>query len=343
MSYDNLYLASSIMVSDAKEPYTESVYTIEEREDKQSTQIIRIAVDKGTLIVGSQCTVDGSLLNQFSLDEFEGNLRVAVTINKYSYRILRDSTYGIESYQYLDGDKQTNAIYVIDPKMNIIGSIEGLAEEERIYSVRFTGPVGYMVTFRQVDPLFALDLSDPTSPRVTSELKIPGFRTYLHPFGDDRLLGLGYDVSSNRTSGMKMSMFDISDPFNVSEMNMELIGIDYSEALYEHKAVLVDVQRNIIGFPGEQYIQDKVYYLYAYSDKEGFILKGVLDLSSSDENESRYYYSSGTRAHYIGEYLYVYSGDFLDVFDLKTLKKVCALFIEAPENPGGAKIVPLLD
>jgi uncharacterized secreted protein with C-terminal beta-propeller domain len=174
-----------------------------------------------------------------------------------------------------------------------------------------------MVTFRQMDPLFALDLSDPTAPRVTSELKIPGFSTYLHPFGEGRLLGLGYDTENARTNGMKFSMFDVSDPFDVTEKFVHSMSASYSEALYNHKAVLVDVGHNIIGLPTYENDGSLVYLVYGYDDEQGFTRRGRLALGSS--GLSSY---SGIRGLFIDDYLYVFSGDYLDVFDLETLQHV---------------------
>ena len=113
-------------------------------------------------------TVQGYILNQFSMDEYQGNLRVATT------------TWNND-----------NALYVLDKSMNTIGSVTGLAKGESIYSVRFMGDKGYIVTFRTMDPLFVFDLSDPTKPVVTGELKIPGFSNYLHPVGENLILGIG--------------------------------------------------------------------------------------------------------------------------------------------------------
>ena len=338
MSYSNLYIASTVYTSEDKEPYKESVYTIEEHIDRLSTQIMRIALNDGNMDVAAQCTIDGMLLNQFSLDEYEGNLRLAVTTNSYSYKILRDKDYGIEQIVYGDDWDQTNALYILGPSMDKLGSIEGLAKDERIYSVRFSGPVGYMVTFRQVDPLFAMDLSDPKNPKVTSELKIPGFSTYLHSYGEGRLLGLGFDTNENRTTGMKMSMFDVSDAFDIREADVTLIGIYSSEALYNHKAVLVDVGRNIIGFAGEQYGDNRHYYLYEYVEGEGFKLKARLELSMP---ESRNYSYFAVRGLYIDSYLYVFSGDSLDVFDLNDLKNVKCLFIQIDSDKYYEQPVPL--
>ncbi|MDR3037033.1 MAG: beta-propeller domain-containing protein [Coriobacteriales bacterium] len=330
MSHDNLYLGSSVWVNENKEPYQESVYTVYEHVSQVSTQLVRIAVDGGALTVTAQCTVGGQLLNQFSLDEYEGNLRLAVTHNDYSYRVYKDPRYDVESYQ--NGvTNNTNSLLVLNSALNVIGSIEGLAADERIYSVRFTGPVGYMVTYRQVDPLFALDLADPTNPRVTSELKIPGFSTYLHPFTEGRLLGLGYDAEGVRQQGMKMSMFDIADPFAVGERHTVSVETYYSDALSNHKAVLVDASRDLIGFHGTDWASNvPAYFVYGYDDASGFVLKAKLAL----DTEGGYYYSGGgTRGLYIGDYLYVYTGISLHVFDLESFEGVGFIEVRDPSQP----------
>ena len=144
--------------------------------------------------------VSGFLLNQFSLDEYQGDLRVAAT-NWPSWWWTENS----ESH-----------VTVLRPDGDVleeIGSVWGLGEGERIFSVRFMGPDAYVVTFRQIDPLYALDLSDPFEPRVLGELKIPGFSSYLHPVGEDLLLGVGQDASlEGRVEGLQVSLFDVSDP-----------------------------------------------------------------------------------------------------------------------------------
>ena len=143
-----------------------------------------------------------------------------------------------------------------------------------------------------------------------------------------------------------MSMFDTADPFDVTELNMELVSISDSEALYNHKAVLVDVNRNIIGFGGNDWSSmnkssiDKEYFVYAYVDYVGFVLKGRLDLTDSEKNNP-YYYGGVIRGLYIDDYLYVYSGDYLDVFNLATLEKVQSLKISDDTEQGYRGAVPL--
>jgi uncharacterized secreted protein with C-terminal beta-propeller domain len=147
-----------------------------------------------------------------------------------------------------DGSKTFNALYVLDADLQVAGSITDLAQDEVIYSARFDGDIGYFVTFRQVDPLFAVDLSNPKAPVVLSALKIPGFSEYLHLWSDGRLFGLGRDadVETGRAGRMKLSMFDTSDPADVTERKTLLLDSDYSAALYNHKAILISRDKNLI-------------------------------------------------------------------------------------------------
>ncbi len=144
--------------------------------------------------------IAGFLLNQFSMDEYRGDLRVAATT----------------SPSWWWSEESESHVTVLRPDGNLleeIGSVWGLGEGERIFSVRFMGPDAYVVTFRQVDPLYALDLSDPSDPELLGQLKIPGFSSYLHPVGDDLLLGVGQDASlEGRVEGLQVSLFDVSDP-----------------------------------------------------------------------------------------------------------------------------------
>ncbi|MFC7382608.1 beta-propeller domain-containing protein [Sphaerisporangium rhizosphaerae] len=143
--------------------------------------------------------VPGRLLNHYALSEYEGNLRIATTTFDGA---------GVAT------GRRSSAVYVLDAgTLSKVGEVTGLGAGERIYSVRFIGPVGYLVTFRQVDPLYTLDLRDPAAPKVTGELKITGFSAYLHPAGDGRLIGVGQEASEEgRTLGTQISLFDVSDP-----------------------------------------------------------------------------------------------------------------------------------
>ena len=145
--------------------------------------------------------VDGTLLNQFSLSEYEGRLRVATTAG---------SPWGAES-----SESFVSILEEQDGVLQVVGQVGGLGRGEQIFSVRFMGDTAYVVTFRQVDPLYTVDLSDPRNPEVKGELKIPGFSDYLHPVGEDHLIGVGMDGDEDgRVEGAVMSLFDVSDLAN---------------------------------------------------------------------------------------------------------------------------------
>lgn len=154
-----------------------------------------------------------------------------------------------------------NNLFILDEDMKLVGSITGLAKEERIYSARFMGDKAYMVTFRETDPLFVIDVANPTKPQVLGELKIPGFSNYLHPLGESHLIGFGYETSSVvpvgskepiiQTEGIKISLFDVSDFGNPKEVDTEVIGGQgtYSPLVYDHHALFEHSEKNLFGFP----------------------------------------------------------------------------------------------
>ena len=178
----------------------------------------------GTASYVASGEVPGQLLNQFSMSEYQGDLRVATTM-----------------YASPDQPTTSAAVRVLRANGNElqqIGIVDGLGDNEQIFGVRFLGTQGYVVTFRQTDPLFVIDLSDPTAPKVAGELKIPGYSAYLHPVGDGLLLGVGQDASANGgTFGTKLSLFDVHDPANPQEISTLPIG-GYSEAEWDHHAFL---------------------------------------------------------------------------------------------------------
>ncbi|MDR3315015.1 MAG: beta-propeller domain-containing protein [Coriobacteriales bacterium] len=329
MSDDNLYLGSSVYEDVALEPYRESVYTVTEYRSGSNTHIIRVSADKGNLDITAETSIPGTLLNQFSLDEYQGNLRVATTDQSYGYKVYLDEELDIESYKY-DDNQPSSALFVLDPDLEVVGSITGLAEDERIYSVRFTGKVGYVVTYRQMDPLFAVDLSNPRVPKIMSELKIPGFSTYLHPFSEGRLFGIGHAAVGSSTGNVKLSMFDTSNPYDVTELSTKELDIYYTSALDDHKTVLIDAEHDLIAFPGED-----SYLVYGYTDKKGFYLKAELPLDDDDAWGGR-----NTRGFYVDNYLYVYSMTRLNVYDLNTFAKVKTLKVnDAPERSDGKQYI----
>lgn len=242
------------------------------------------------------------------MDEYENHLRIVTTVQEYNNeKIVDDRTGAIIGYESSE-DRQTNALYVLNDRLDVVGKIEGLAEGEQIYSARFMGDTGYFVTFRQTDPLFTVDLTNPENPKVLSELKVSGFSEYLHMYGEDRLLGIGMeaDPETGIQQGMKLSMFDVSDKKNVTEVSKtNFIKYNYSEALYNHHAVLINANKNIFGFAAEgsgkgEYLFD--YLVYAYENDE-FVQ--ILKINAKNKDGNCY----TARGSYIGDIFYLLRSD----------------------------------
>lgn len=236
--------------------------------------ITKIALNGGSFDISAQGKVSGHLLNQFSLDEYNGKLRLAVTnyIEKEE-----DGSWNFDT---------ENGVYVLDENLELVGSVEGLARGERIYSARFMGEKIYMVTFKETDPLFVIDASDPTAPKVLGELKIPGFSNYLHPFGEDMLIGFGEDIefneefNSTKKKGLKLSLFDVSDPTNPTEVDTITFGgaYTYSDAQYNHKQILFDAKRSLFGFPMNNHKGDGTSaFVLVKVNEDGFVPTKVVE------------------------------------------------------------------
>lgn len=318
MSMDNLYVSRSFYDVIEGESFIEDNYTVQAFEEKSRTELLKFSLDDGNIQMDSFANVEGTLLNQFSMDEQDGYLRVVTTTNDYSYTMYTDEKHDWINYEFGD-ENPANALFILSPELSVVGSIENLAPGERVYSVRFDGEIGYFVTFRQVDPLFAVNLSDPVNPTVMSELKIPGFSQYLHVFDPGHLFGLGMDADEDTgiTGSMKLSMFDISDPYDITQKHVLLLEENYSTALYNHKAILVSAERNLIAFPSE-----KGYSIYGYSGETGFYLKGQINIDM-DWN-----YYDDVRGLYINDYFYVVSSGSVNVFLLDDFSHVCKISIE---------------
>lgn len=285
-------------------------------QDVARTSIRKLSYKNGKLKAVGQTEVDGTLNDSFSIDEYEGNLRLVVTVTPLSgssggnLRLFRlDDTAEPGPEQ-----KESNSLYILDEKLEELSRIEGLAEDEIVYSARFMGDTGFFVTFRQVDPLFSVDLSDPKNPEILGKLKIPGFSEYLHPYGEGQLLGIGMDVdeTGTTTEGVKLSMFDISDPENVTEAEKYVLENTYSsDVFYDYKAALVDVEKNLIGFRVDG--DTMRYVIFAYDEKNGFECLFERELSG---------YAWNARALYSGSRLYLTAGNTVESFDLKTFQKI---------------------
>lgn len=266
-------------------------------------------------------SVPGEVLNQFSMDEKDGNFRIATT----------NSTNWKE-------ETRTNNLYILNENLKMIGSLENLAKGEKIYSVRFIENKAYMVTFVQTDPLFVIDLSEPTNPILLGELKIPGYSNYLHPYDENHLIGFGENTETKEngsvvTVGMKMALFDVTNPTSPKEMYSVDIGDKgtYSELLYNHKALLFSKEKNIIAFPisiseGENYHSNTKFQgaiVYGLDLENGFTLKGkIAHMQITDGYKNYDYKKEVERIIYINNNLYTLSKSLIKVTNMENMEEI---------------------
>jgi uncharacterized secreted protein with C-terminal beta-propeller domain len=259
-------------------------YIEENKRELIKTGIVKIGFNMEVLGSGS---VPGTLLNQFSLDEYEGNLRVAITVG---------SMWG--GWGSSQGESASD-VYVLNSEMRIIGSVKDLGLTERIYSVRFLQDKAYVVTFRQVDPFYVLDMSDPSNPELKGELKIPGYSSYLHPITKDKILGVGKEGSK-----VKISLFVVTDPENPTEADKYLMDEYWTDILNTHHAFLLDDRHSVFFLPGS-----KGGYVFSYEDDKLEMVKAVSEINPS-------------RALYLDDYLYIISTSKIVVLDENTWQEV---------------------
>ncbi|WP_174612764.1 beta-propeller domain-containing protein [Virgibacillus ihumii] len=298
-----------------------------------NTKISQFKIRKGTISYNASTVVQGSLINQFAMDEHDGTFRVATT----------------KGTMWNDDKPSTNNLFTFDMQMNPLGSLEGLAKGERIYSVRFMDDTAYMVTFKQVDPLFVIDLKNPKKPTVLGKLKIPGFSNYLHPLDEDHVIGFGQNtrlVKSERgkeprvqIDGLKISVFDVSNPAKPKEEYSEIIGEghSYTELNHNHHALYKHPTRPIFGFPatiydaktiqkGDATYQDESLafqgiFLYKITPDDGIQLK---DTFTNQENNNSDYPSKMKyaikRMVSVDNTLYSFSQNKMSIYDLQKEK-----------------------
>ncbi len=285
----------------------ENIITADYAKDGK-TNVARFAIKDGKVEFKATGQIDGNLLNQFSIDEHKGYFRFVTTIEKGAE--TKDN--GVISYTF----SRTNALTVLDMELKPVGGIGNIAPDERVYSVRFMGDIAYFVTFRQVDPLFSVDLKDPKNPKIIGALKIPGFSSYLFPYGEGKLLGIGQDADekTGRTGGIKLSMFDITDPTDVNETAKLILDVNYSPALYGHKESLVDFGKNVIGFSVYGNFGSE-YRIFSFKDG-AFVLEQRIELGKEFDN---------VRGLYIGEEFYIVTDGTLYVFNMNDYSEIARI------------------
>ncbi|MEN9626242.1 MAG: hypothetical protein RL557_570 [archaeon] len=318
-----IYQKSLSLKGDEKETFDAQLKTLTENfemkmsKDYEKTVVHKISVDEDEINYETSGEVPGYVLNQFSMDEHKGYFRIATTTGNWR-------------------DISLNHLYVLDDDLTIVGKVEDLAKGERIYSVRFMGDKAYMVTFRQVDPLYVIDLSDEEDPTVLGYLKVTGFSNYLHPYDETHLIGVGMQATEEgRTQGLKIALFDVSDFENPKEMSVydftvrmpNMYSYSYSEALYDHKAFLFDKERELLVIPVSSSVYSHDYqfssfwqgaYVFGINLEEGISERGKI---SHFEKENEWQYTV-KRSLYIDDVLYTISDLKVKANELDDLKEV---------------------
>lgn len=262
---------------------------------KVTTQIAKFRFDKGRINAVAAASAAGEVYDTFAINECQGKLRVLTT---------DWSSSGVE-----------NQLYLFDEELNLTGSLKGIAKGEQVYAARYLGDMVYFVTYRNTDPLFAVDLSDEKNPKILSELKITGFSEYLHFWGKDKLVGIGYetDPDTDERKGLKLSMFDISDPANLTTLESCVIAdVDYSPALYDYKCVLADADENLIGFTAQSYggnrsDEECTYQLFSWQD--GSFKSLMIEKLGIEDTLDEY------RGIYVGDMFYLVNTEQITAYD----------------------------
>jgi uncharacterized secreted protein with C-terminal beta-propeller domain len=312
---------------------------LDEYEHLEFTVINKVSYNDGELSVEANGKVPGHVMNQFSMDENNDVFRIATTLSARwtRFAMLKEGS---------EQPQSTNNVYALDADLAVMGELEDLAPGEQIYSTRFIGDRLYMVTFRQVDPFFVIDLSNPKKPSVLGKLKIPGFSRYLHPYDDNTIIGIGQDASDmGRTRGLKISLFDVSDVENPKELAKFVTDEKYAQstALYEHKAFLFDREKELLVIPvySYEYMRDGTYSGYNGAfvfkiTKNDIELRGLIDHSKATGANQYYYSPQVQRSLFIEDELYTMSPTLLRINSLETLKGIKD--IELKSGTGNIKV-----
>ena len=308
--------------------------------NNQNTNIYRISVNQGSLKIEAKGSVPGSPINKYAMDEDNTYFRIATT------NWIQDNATTSDGAIF-KVSRQLNSIYILKPDLTIAGKLERFKMDESIYSVRFLGNKCYIVTFKQIDPFFIIDLSNPVAPKVAGELKIPGYSSYLHPYDENHIIGIG---TENNT--VKLSLFDVTNVNAPKETAKYIIQSQWSDSpvAYDPHAFLFDAQRQLLVIPvsvnnlpitiqpvigstakdgmtsssiAPSYWQG--VYVFNLNTANGFSLRGnITQIDNTDQTQSGYYYSMGSnfvinRALYIGNTLYTVSNGAVQLNNLDSL------------------------
>ena len=308
-------------------------YDAKIQEETRKTIIHKISIDEGEIEYVAKGIVPGRLLNQFSMDQSGDRFRVATTT---------------EIYTQYEGTIRSNAVYILDEQLNIVGGLDQIAPDESIFSARFIEDRLYLVTFQQIDPFFVIDLSTDT-PKILGELKIPGFSNYLHPYDEEHIIGIGRatkEIGEGRVQqlGIKIALFNVADVSNPKVVDDIIIGDSstHSESLYNHKAFFFDKTRGVLSIPisgdveslngissskmfAPDYNRWSGFYVFDLDSLDGFNLKGTVTHSADD---TRYYGMGNARTFYIDDVLYTASERYLKMNSFNNLEEINTIKLE---------------
>lgn len=272
------------------------LYNTSYKDRKDITEIAKFTFTDGIINAVDATAIDGVIYDTFAINEKNGKLRVLTTVWNY------------------DGE-QSNSLTLLDEQLALTGTLSGIAPGENIYAARYIGNIVYFITYRNMDPLFAVDISDETAPKMLGELEITGFSEYLHPWGEDKLLGVGYetDPDTGIQEGIKLVMFDISNPTELKILDtLAIENVDYCAALYNYKSVTAEENANIIGFATETYTSSynhrEINYL-AFGWENGKFVNLLTEGLTSGVDSSIY------RGIYVGDKFFIASPEQIRSFD----------------------------
>jgi uncharacterized secreted protein with C-terminal beta-propeller domain len=329
----------------------------------------------GTRYVGTG-TVPGRLLSQFSLGEHEGYLRLATHIDNWglgasdvvdqSGTMVSTDTASSpdedvsnaaskENTEQDQTDLPYNAVYVLgdgEGELPIVGSVENIAPGETLYAARFVGKRGFLVTFEQIDPLFVLDLADPTQPKVVGELEIPGYSEYLHPYGENLLIGVGRSTADTQWGGVvpnavQLSLFNVSDLAHPTLVQQVPVGgySSYSEVSDTHKAFVFMADKGLLAIPAQLTSDDTTLSSYDWNiaftgvlcyrvSEQGFASLGRVAAVTGEEDDAEwawYRWWSWQRPAVIGDMIYAVTQDGVRAAPLSDFNATTTLLLPAGE------------
>lgn len=340
----------------------------------EKTVIHKLTFNNGSLAYLGSGEITGRLLNQYSLDEQDGYLRLATTRNQQWFQpflftaepMMEKMAPGSAPASIIPPQppaesQSINNVYVLDPTLRTIGQLENFAPGERIYSARFIGFRVYLVTFRQTDPLFVIDLSKPEKPTVLGQVKLPGFSNYLHPYSETVLIGIGKEAIDKGAEGvdllgLKISLFNVEDPTQPKEISHITLGGRGSDSLslFDYKAVLFDKEKKLLAIPATLTSENTNDYQTSFQGTLVFTItpntiieRGRVAFRLPTEMSSNYQYIDDTvrRNLYIGDYLYSLSPATVKVSNLNTITSVTSATIPQQQlsNQGISPVIPYVE